>query len=285
MTHLPTLAGQGPLDPEETGLGKTVLCDIGTTMPHPESMQNATGLTAHKPLRIICVDDEADALANLRELLQLLGYEVDVAASGRDALQLASENAYDLALLDFRMPEMNGIELAAKLKAISPCMTTMLVTAYINADQESGVGAGQQVRSVINKPLDINRLAKILGDVQDEQTVLVVDDDRDLCQNLKDAFEQVGYRVCLAYDVEQAEKMLELARFRVVLLDYRLPGGDGMRLASQIRNELPDCNVVMMTGFRNELADNLGDLNTKICYKPFDIGTLLQTARGKTEGA
>jgi hypothetical protein len=41
----------------------------------------------------------------------------------------------------------------------------------------------------------------------------------------------------------------------------------------------------MMTGFRNELADNLGDLKAKICYKPFDIGTLLQTARGKVEGA
>jgi DNA-binding NtrC family response regulator len=244
-----------------------------------ESTPQHSSTAPQKPLRIICVDDEADALANLSELLQLLGYEVDVAASGRDALQLASENSYDLALLDFRMPEMNGIELAAKLKALSPCMITMLVTAYINAEQEGGIGTGQQVRRVINKPLDIHRLAKILGDVQDEQAVLVIDDDRDLCQNLKDAFEQIGYRVCLAYDVEQAEKMLELSRFRVVLVDYRLPGGDGMKLASHIRNEAPECNVIMMTGFRNELADNLGDLKAKICYKPFDIGALLETAR------
>lgn len=244
-----------------------------------ESTPQHSSSAPQKPLRIICVDDEADALANLSELLQLLGYEVDVAASGRDALQLASENSYDLALLDFRMPEMNGIELAAKLKALSPCMITMLVTAYINAEQECGIGEGQQVRRVINKPLDIHRLAKILGDVQDEQAVLVIDDDRDLCQNLKDAFEQIGYRVCLAYDVEQAEKMLELSRFRVVLVDYRLPGGDGRKLASQIRDEAPECNVIMMTGFRNELADNLGDLKAKICYKPFDIGSLLETAR------
>jgi len=244
-----------------------------------ESTPQHSSTAPQKPLRIICVDDEADALANLRELLQLLGYEVDVAASARDALQLASENSYDLALLDFRMPDMNGIELAAKLKALSPCMITMLVTAYINAEQEGGIGTGQQVRRVINKPLDIHRLAKILGDVQDEQAVLVIDDDRDLCQNLKDAFEQIGYRVCLAYDVEQAEKMLELSRFRVVLVDYRLPGGDGMKLASHIRDETPECNVIMMTGFRNELADNLGDLKAKICYKPFDIGALLETAR------
>lgn len=253
-------------------------------MPHSESLQTESGLSSNKPLRIICVDDEADALANLRELLQMLGYEVDVAACGRDALKLASQNAYDVALLDFRMPEMNGIELAAKLKAMSPCMITMLVTAYLNAEQESGVGDGQQVRSVINKPLDIHRLAKILGDVQEEQAVLVIDDDRDLCQNLKDAFEQIGYRVCLAYDIEQAERMLGLARFKVVVVDYRLPGGDGMKLASQIRLDSPDCNVIMMTGFRNELADNLGDLKTKICYKPFDIGTLLETARGKITG-
>jgi DNA-binding NtrC family response regulator len=245
-----------------------------------EALQSHVGPGTSKPLRIICVDDEADALANLRELLQLLGYEVDVAGCGQDALKLAAQNTYDLALLDFRMPEMNGIELAAKLKALSPCMITMLVTAYLNAEQESDVNAGQQVRSIINKPLDINRLAKILGDVQVEQTVLVVDDDLDLCQNLKDAFEQIGYRVCLAHDVEQAEKMLELARFQVVLVDYRLPGGDGMKLAAHIRQGQPGCNVILMTGYRNELADSLGELKAKICYKPFDIGTLLETARG-----
>jgi len=255
----------------------------GTTMHREDSSQTALTSAATKPLRILCVDDEADALANLRELLELLGYQVDVASCGREALELASIHKYDLALIDFRMPEMNGLELASKLKSNSPCMITLLVTAYINAEQESEVGAGRQIRGVINKPLDINRLAKILGEVEGEQTALVVDDDRDLCQNLKDAFEQVGFRVCLAYDVDQAKKMLGLAKFHVVVVDYRLPGGDGMTLAAQIQAEHTDCNVILMTGFRNELAVNLSDLSTKICYKPFDIGTLLATARGGTE--
>jgi hypothetical protein len=56
-----------------------------------------------------------------------------------------------------------------------------------------------------------------------------------------------------------------------------------MTLAAQIQAEHTDCNVILMTGFRNELAVNLSDLSTKICYKPFDIGTLLATARGGTE--
>ena len=55
-----------------------------------EALQSHVGPGTNKPLRIICVDDEADALANLRELLQLLGYEVDVAGCGRDALKLAA---------------------------------------------------------------------------------------------------------------------------------------------------------------------------------------------------
>lgn len=245
--------------------------------------QTSLNFAATKSLRILCVDDEADALANLRELLELLGYRVDVASCGRDALKLASIHAYDIALIDFRMPEMNGLVLASELKSISPYMITLLVTAYINAEQENEVGAGRQVRGVINKPLDINRLAKILGEVEGEQTALVVDDDRDLCQNLRDAFEQVGYRVCLAYDMDQAKKMLGLAKFHVVVVDYRLPGGDGMTLAAQIQAEHPDCNVILMTGFRNELAHKLSDLSTKICYKPFDIGTLLATARGGAE--
>ena len=250
-------------------------------MSHSESLSRSTSEVTTKPMRIIAVDDEADALANLRELLQLLGYEVDIAENGRDALRMASQHAYDLALLDFRMPEMNGIELATQLKHLCPCMITMLVTAYLNPEQENGVAADKQVRRVISKPLDIERLASLLHEVQGERSVLIIDDDVDLCQNLKDAFEQVGFRVCLAHDAERAEKMLDQSGFQVVVVDYRIPGGDGIQLAAQIRRTWPDRNVILMTGYRNEVSDRLDGSTAQVCYKPFDIGELLQSARGK----
>lgn len=250
-------------------------------MSHSESLSRSMNEMTAKPMRIIAVDDEADALANLRELLQLLGYEVDIAENGRDALRLASQNAYDVALLDFRMPEMNGIELANRLKQLCPCMITMLVTAYLNPEQEHGVAVDKQVRRVISKPLDIDRLASLLLEVKGEHSVLIVDDDVDLCQNLKDAFEQVGFRVCLAHDADQAEKMLEQSGFQVVVVDYRIPGGDGIKLAAQIRRTWPERTVILMTGFRSEVSDRLDGNSTQVCYKPFDIGELLQTAKVK----
>lgn len=247
----------------------------------PSAIINAPHLSkkTNKPLRIIAVDDEEDALANLRDVLQLLGHEVDIACNSRDALRLAREKNYDVALLDFRMPEMNGIDLAKQIKKICPCITMMLITAYLNAEQESGVSDERQFRKVLSKPLDINRLASILGEVRGEISVLIVDDDRDLCSNLREAYEHAGYRVCLAHDYQEAEKMIELSGFNIAIIDFRLPGGNGSELANRIRRDTPEKPVIIMTGFRNELSDaNPVNLST-VCFKPFDIAKLLETTR------
>ena len=58
---------------------------------------------------ILVVDDEVDTCRNLRDILNDYGYEVDIAHDGPRAIELVRANAYDLALLDLRMPGMDGI--------------------------------------------------------------------------------------------------------------------------------------------------------------------------------
>ena len=90
--------------------------------------------------------------------------------------------------------------------------------------------------------------------------MLVVDDDLDLCDLLIDLFHERHYRVCVAHDVATAEKRLEERHFHVVLVDLKLPQGDGAEVVHQVRQVDEDARIVMITGHRGETDDRINQL-------------------------
>jgi len=85
-------------------------------------------------IHILAVDDDSVACELLREVLEQEGYEVDTATTGQAAMQLAREVPFDLALLDIRMPDINGIEVLKALKRVNPQMPVLMMTAYSSMD-------------------------------------------------------------------------------------------------------------------------------------------------------
>ncbi|HTA77037.1 MAG TPA: response regulator, partial [bacterium] len=92
--------------------------------------------TAKKPstkirkARLLVVDDEADFAKLIQTILTQAGYGVDTATSATQAIALQRKTAYDLAIVDLRMPEMTGIELLQYLKARDKAIFVILMTAY-----------------------------------------------------------------------------------------------------------------------------------------------------------
>jgi DNA-binding NtrC family response regulator len=82
------------------------------------------------PARLLVVDDEADFAKLIQTILTQAGYRVDSATSATAAIALQRKNAYDLAILDLRMPEMTGLELLQYLKARDRSIFVILMTAY-----------------------------------------------------------------------------------------------------------------------------------------------------------
>ncbi len=80
--------------------------------------------------RILVVDDEADFTQLIQTILSQKGYAVDTATSATQAIALQRKNAYDLALVDLRMPEMTGLELLQYLKTRDKSIFVILMTAY-----------------------------------------------------------------------------------------------------------------------------------------------------------
>ncbi|MFM0091750.1 ATP-binding protein [Paraburkholderia sediminicola] len=123
-------------------------------------------LTARRtmaPMRILLVDDSADATEALGTLLELEGHEVKRAQSGPDALSIVESFTPDVALIDITMPGMDGLELAQLLRLRAQCCLTKLValTGYTDA-----VGRLQTDERVfdghLTKPLSLDDLADVL---------------------------------------------------------------------------------------------------------------------------
>jgi AmiR/NasT family two-component response regulator len=89
--------------------------------------------TRARRLRILVADDESIIRMGLRAMLGALGHEVALASNGREALQLARTQSFDLALLDIHMPLTDGLE-AAKVIARKHPMPILLLTAYSEQD-------------------------------------------------------------------------------------------------------------------------------------------------------
>jgi len=81
-------------------------------------------------MRVLLVDDEVELASALAERLELRGIETDWTSTAEDALALARDRNYDLAVLDIRMPKVGGVELKARLQDMDPQMKFIFLTGY-----------------------------------------------------------------------------------------------------------------------------------------------------------
>jgi DNA-binding NtrC family response regulator len=242
---------------------------------------------APTPARLLIVDDEPDTCANLSDILTDVGYQVDTAQDGVSALELVRRHAYDVALLDLRMPGMDGLELYRRMREVSAETVAIVVTAYTSSETAKSVLATGAWK-ILPKPVNIGNLLSLVAKALDAPLVLVVDDDRELCENLWEILHEQGYRVCMTHDLPDAERKLFERRFHVVLIDLKLPSGNGQKLLQTLRNVDPQARAILITGCRSELEAKVQTAMesgaSAVCYKPFDVGKLLSTIVALSQG-
>lgn len=117
----------------------------------------------HRGHKILLVDDEEDIIWVLRRGLELQGFDVDAYTSPKEALTFFKPNIYHLAILDIRMPGMNGFMLYRKLKEQDPNLGACFLSAFeIHQDEFKKVfpSMADSVKKIIKKPVTINNLIK-----------------------------------------------------------------------------------------------------------------------------
>lgn len=112
--------------------------------------------------RLLIADDEADLRFLLSTLFVDLGWSVDEAADGHEALAKLEAQTYDLVLLDHRMPGLNGGEVYDRLSDLGKVVPVILVTA---AKQVAEIATRHGIPMYLGKPFGIDDLLDLIGRV------------------------------------------------------------------------------------------------------------------------
>ncbi|BBI98889.1 response regulator [Ferrigenium kumadai] len=231
-------------------------------------------------MKILVVDDDRRIVKTTCDILKVKGHEPVGAYSGEEGVEIVRSDLPDCVLMDIKMPGINGVEALKQMKQIAPALPVVLVSAYATDDlMEEAKRAGAY--AVLSKPLNFPIILSFLSLLDKEESILVVDDDPDFCKTLKDVLTLKGLQV--ETETEPKSVMGHLDgnyRLAIVLLDLKLGEVNGVEVLKEIQAKYPGKPVVLITGYRKEMADSIEQarkIGAYTClYKPFEMDDLFR---------
>ena len=209
-------------------------------------------MTENHP-KIMVVDDEQGMVATLVGILEDEGYDVIGVDDGNQAIALAKESPFALIFMDVKMPGINGVETFREIKKISPDSVVVMMTGF-SVEELVKDALEEGAYSVIYKPFEVGQILDIVQFVLKTTFVLVVDDRAVDRETLGAVLEDSGYTVSVAEDGKQAVAMAAAKHYRVILLDIRMPGMDGITTFEEIRKIDPTAKGIFISGHVLEVS-------------------------------
>ncbi len=264
--------------------------------------------------RVLVVDDNATNRRILEHHLEAWGMDPQMTEDPAEALAWAKEGrVWDLVLVDFQMPEMDGLTLARQLDELAADgpMPTVLLTS-VSLSPSKLADAGVELAGHLHKPLKPSNLFDALSTALETREegmaaagpgdggfdhemadrlpldILLAEDNPVNQKVATQMLERLGYQPAVAGNGQEVLEALERADDDVILMDVKMPGMDGYEATLRLREELPEDRqprIIAMTAHAGEdarakaLAEGMDDYMAK----PVDIDTLVE-ALSKASG-
>jgi DNA-binding NtrC family response regulator len=107
--------------------------------------------------KVLIVDDDENIRNTMKAILEDEGYSVDLAATGNEAIEKTQNTAYNIALLDIRLPDMEGVELLKLMKEATPRTRKIMVTGYPSM-QNAITALNKNADAYLIKPVNVEKL-------------------------------------------------------------------------------------------------------------------------------
>jgi CheY-like chemotaxis protein len=186
---------------------------------------------------LLVIEDDTRERTWLVETLSAAGYSVELAATGKEAIEKCWQAAYDGITLDLLLPDMGGWDVLKAIRADGPNRTTPTVVVTLVA--EKGVGAGYAIHDYLAKPVRATDLLASLRSAGLQPTVgrpvLVVDDDPQARRLMETMLHGLGYPSVEAAGAEEGLALAAREALAAVILDLFMPGMDGFEFLERFR--------------------------------------------------
>ncbi|HQZ16135.1 MAG TPA: response regulator [Vicinamibacteria bacterium] len=123
------------LEEKKVRLAREKALEVGLRLEFADEAKSLKRVEVSNPkARILAVDDEAVILDSFRKILVVAGYSVDTVLTGPEALGLVRKNHYDFVFTDFKMPDMDGVEVTKAVKHLRPDVDVVMITGYASIE-------------------------------------------------------------------------------------------------------------------------------------------------------
>jgi DNA-binding NtrC family response regulator len=249
---------------------------------------------------VLLVDDEEDFLAATARVLARRGLKVLTAITAEEALEVLDDRPVDVVVLDLKMPGMGGERAFAHIKESFPTLPVIMLTGHGSIPQAFEMSKGG-VFDFLAKPCDADALTDIVRaaaaarevtapearapTASERIAVLIIDDEPELLDSLKQVLGRRGMEVITARSGEWALELLASRRVDVVVLDVKMPGMGGIETLQRIKAASPDLEVILLTGHPNVSSAVSGTRLGAMEYvtKPPDVAALTDLIRRADE--
>ncbi len=287
----------------QPGVGSTFRFSVKLGVGKNKGVEPLAGEVSGK--RVLVVDDNAAARQVYSRLLESLSFKTSMVSSAKEALELLKSESFDAVLMDWRMPELDGIEATRLIRAelSQQNLAIILMTAHGREDLvEASVAAG--ANSYLEKPIKPSMLletvqeailsfdeksssaAKVVtecksyGDLTGVRVLLV--EDNELNRRLAgEILSDVGVLLDTAENGKEAIDAIKQKTYDVVLMDVQMPVMDGFE-ATRVLRKLPGCEllpVIAMTAnaMQSDRDECMEAGMSDFLTKPIDAAKLIET--------
>lgn len=294
----------------ELGKGSTFLFTAKFTKQERQISPRKSIVSELRDLRVLIVDDNKSSCEILAQMSASFGLRSDVTHSGHDALALLradTKDPYTLVLMDWKMPDMDGIKAAKQIKSepsLRNIPTVIMVTAYGKEDA-SAAAKGVDIKDFLTKPVTPSNLFDSImtclgqgfssldksstregatkSDLEKLRgaNVLLVEDNEINQELAMELLIANGLNVTVANDGKEALNILESSSFDGVLMDCQMPIMDGYTATRELRKQakFKELPIIAMTanamaGDRDKVLD--AGMNDHI-PKPINVTEMFST--------
>ena len=207
-----------------------------------------------KRTSILVVDDHPAIRSTMLDILEEEGFSAEQAVNGEEALGKCLENEYDFVLMDVQMPELNGIQVLAKIRDSKQTQSKFIFfSAYSVPElEEQAVALGSY--AFLRKPIQVEKIIDLIRDKRGIPILIHLEDDH-MRTCLSNLLKNQGYQAIETEKLDDALIQLRQINYSCLIYDSDSPGFEQDALTSTVRSLKTD--TICITTNEDELASEV----------------------------